>query len=77
MQDARQLHNANILHEAMKQQNVIAKSHSAASAIQALLALEPEEYFEPKDSIALRNILEVLGKLNTEDVRKTLSKKLQ
>ena len=80
MQTPEQIHNANLLVQAMRVQSTATMADVASSAISNLLNREPEqefENFEPLDTLHLLKAQEVLKKLNAQVVLKKLTEQIR
>lgn len=80
MQTPEQIHNTNLLVQAMRVQSTATMADVAASAISNVLNREPEqefESFEPLDTLHLLKAQEVLKKLNAQVVLKKLTEQIR
>lgn len=80
MQDTRNIHNANVLAQAMKAQDIATRAEILHAELSFLLSLEPEkvlEDIEPIEFMQLVSIQSVLRKLAKKTMLKKFSEELQ
>lgn len=76
MQTPQHIHNANILAQAMTQQNVATKAQVVSSALNDFLNLPYDQFIEPIDTMALYKAQEVLAKFNARKMYEELATQL-
>jgi len=77
MQTKEQVHNANLLQEAIKMQHVATKAKSLANAMNEFLNLDYKRLLQPDAILALYNARDFLVNVNTRKEMEELTKQLK
>ena len=77
MQTKEQVHNANVLQEAIKMQNVATKAENIANAINEFLLLDYKALLQPDAILALFNARDFLVNVNVRKEMEELAKQLK
>lgn len=72
-----QIHNANLLSQAMRMQDVATKAEGASKLLKEILNLNYEGVLEPSDVVSMYSTCEALEKVNARKIQDALAKQIQ
>lgn len=72
-----QIHNANLLSQAMRMQDVATKIEGASKMLKEILNLNYEGILEPSDVVSMYSTCEALEKVSARKIHDSLTKQIQ
>lgn len=76
MPTEQQIHNAELISEAMHLQSMAEKAQAAAKAINAFLHEPHKEFLEPMEALAISKAQQILSRLDSRLMYDTMTKKI-